>query len=168
LQVVGDVDGTLPDVLHELGIKLTKEESKLNIRPLLRLICGRFFGDFSGFVSMCIQHIKSPLGNAAIKIAHTYTGPTDSEMYADMKECNQNGKLVAHSTKMYPNDDCTFFQVLARVMSGTLHAGQQVRILGENYSLQDEEDSRVMNVGRLWVYEARYKVMQCNYSSIFD
>lgn len=48
-QVVGDVDGTLPDVLQELGIKLTKEESKLNIRPLLRLICSRFFGDFRYF-----------------------------------------------------------------------------------------------------------------------
>lgn len=65
---------------------------------------------------------------------------------------------MVHSTKMYPTDDCTFFQVLARVMSGTLYAGQEVRVLGENYSLVDEEDSRVMTVGRLWVHEARYKV----------
>lgn len=65
---------------------------------------------------------------------------------------------MVHSTKMYPTDDCTFFQVLARVMSGTLHAGQEVRVLGENYSLVDEEDSRIMTVGRLWVHEARYKV----------
>ena len=49
-------------------------------------------------------------------------------------------------------------QVLARIMSGTLYAGQTVRVLGENYSTQDEEDSRIMNVGRLWIYEARYKV----------
>lgn len=48
--------------------------------------------------------------------------------------------------------------MLARVISGTLHAGQEVRVLGENYSLQDEEDSRILQVGRLWVYEARYKV----------
>lgn len=57
---------------------------------------------------------------------------------------------------MYPTEDCTFFQVLGRVMSGTLHAGTDVRILGENYSLQDEEDSRILTVGRLWIYEARY------------
>lgn len=50
------------------------------------------------------------------------------------------------------------FQVLARVVSGTLHAGQEVRVLGESYTLQDEEDSRILQVGRLWVYEARYKV----------
>lgn len=43
-------------------------------------------------------------------------------------------------------------------MSGTIHAGQEVRILGENYTLLDEEDSRDLQIGRLWVYEARYKV----------
>lgn len=45
---MGDVDTTLPDVLNELGIKLTKEEMKLNIRPLLRLVCSKFLGDFMG------------------------------------------------------------------------------------------------------------------------
>lgn len=63
---------------------------------------------------------------------------------------------MVHSSKMYPTHDCTFFQVLARVMSGTLHAGQNIRLLGENYSLADEEDSRELTVGRLWIYEARY------------
>lgn len=63
---------------------------------------------------------------------------------------------MVYSTKMYPTEDCTFFQVLARVMSGTLHAGQEVRVLGENYTLADEEDSRILTVGRLWIYEARY------------
>lgn len=40
-------------------------------------------------------------------------------------------------------------------MSGTLYANQEVKILGENYTLMDEEDSRVLTVGRLWIYEAR-------------
>ena len=65
------------------------------------------------------------------------------------------GRLMVHSTKMYPTEDCTFFQVCGRVMSGTLHAGQEVRVLGENYTLNDEEDSRILTVGRLWIYEAR-------------
>lgn len=37
-------------------------------------------------------------------------------------------------------------------------SGQQVRILGENYTLDDEEDSKVGQVGRLWILEARYVV----------
>ncbi|CAD7084892.1 unnamed protein product [Hermetia illucens] len=157
-QVVGDVDTTLTDTLNELNIRITKEEIKSNIRPLLRLVCNRFMGDFSGFVDMCVTHIKSPLDNAKNKVDHIYTGPKEGLLYSDMTTCNQNGNLMVHSSKMYPTDDCTFFQVLARVISGILHAGQEVRVLGENYSLQDEEDSRILQVGRLWVYEARYKV----------
>ncbi|XP_044763809.1 116 kDa U5 small nuclear ribonucleoprotein component [Coccinella septempunctata] len=157
-QVVGDVDTTLPDVLDELGIKLTKNEMKLNIRPLLRLVCNKFLGDFNGFVNMCVEHVKSPLDNAKRKVNHIYTGPTTSKIYDDMIKCDQEGLLMVHSSKMYPTDDCTFFQVLGRVMSGTLHAGTDVRVLGENYTLQDEEDSRILSVGRLWIYEARYKI----------
>ena len=48
VQVVGDVDECLPRVCDELGVHLTKEEQKLNIRPLMRLMCRRFFGDFTG------------------------------------------------------------------------------------------------------------------------
>lgn len=67
-QVVGDVDTCLPMLCEELGIRLTKTESKMNIRPLLRLICSRFFGDFNGFVEMCVQHIPSPVANAEAKV----------------------------------------------------------------------------------------------------
>ncbi|XP_001861849.2 116 kDa U5 small nuclear ribonucleoprotein component [Culex quinquefasciatus] len=157
-QVVGDVDTTLADTLAELNIRVTKEEMKCNIRPLLRLICNRFIGDFCGFVDMCVEHIQSPLENAQSKIDHIYTGVKESGIYQDMLNCDQNAQLMVHSSKMYPTEDCTFFQVLARIMSGTLHAGQEVRVLGENYSLVDEEDSRTLQVGRLWIYEARYKV----------
>ncbi|XP_075215166.1 116 kDa U5 small nuclear ribonucleoprotein component [Lycorma delicatula] len=157
-QVVGDVDSTLPDVLDELNIHLSKEEMKINIRPLLRLVCNRFLGDFSGFVDMCVKHIPSPADNARTKVEHIYTGPTDTQLAEDMINCDPEGRLMVHSTKMYPTDDCTFFQVCGRIMSGTLHAGQEVRVLGENYTLADEEDSRILTVGRLWIYEARYKV----------
>lgn len=157
-QVVGDVDTTLPNVLDELNIRLTKEEMKINIRPLLRLICNRFLGDFSGFVEMCVEHIPAPLENAPAKVKHIYTGPLDTSLAEDMCSCNPDGHLMVYSTKMYPTDDCTFFQVMARVMSGTLQAGQEVRVLGENYTLTDEEDSRILTIGRLWIFEARYKV----------
>ncbi|XP_058806978.1 116 kDa U5 small nuclear ribonucleoprotein component [Phymastichus coffea] len=157
-QVVGDVDTTLPDVLDELGIRLTSEEMKMNIRPLLRLVCTRFLGDMSGFVDMCVSHIPNPKSNALSKVSHIYTGPIESLLAKDMADCNPDGRLMIHSTKMYPTDDCTLFVVLGRVMSGTLNAGDKVRVLGEAYTRQDEEDSRVMTVGRLWVSEARYNI----------
>ncbi len=62
---------------------------------------------------------------------------------------------MVHTTKNFATVDATSFHVFGRVISGTLEAGQEVRILGENYSIQDEEDCRVMPVGRLWISQAR-------------
>ncbi|XP_060572589.1 116 kDa U5 small nuclear ribonucleoprotein component-like [Ruditapes philippinarum] len=157
-QIVGDVDESLPRVCDELGISLTSEEKKLNIRPLMRIVCRRFFGDFTGFVDMCVDHIKSPLDNARRKIEHIYTGPMESDLADMMVQCDADGPLMVHTTKLYPTQDATCFHVFGRVVSGTLYANQEVRILGENYTLQDEEDSRFGQIGRLWISEARYKI----------
>lgn len=82
------MDTSLPRTLDELGIHLTKEELKLNIRPLLRLVCKKFFGEFTGFVDMCVQHIPSPKVGAKPKIEHTYTGGVDSDLGEAMSDCD--------------------------------------------------------------------------------
>lgn len=66
------------------------------------------------------------------------------------------GPLMVHTTKLYPTHDATTFHVFGRILSGTIHANQDVRILGENFTLQDEEDSKYGQAGRLWISEARY------------
>uniref|UniRef100_A0A915M4L1 Elongation factor EFG domain-containing protein n=1 Tax=Meloidogyne javanica TaxID=6303 RepID=A0A915M4L1_MELJA len=68
------------------------------------------------------------------------------------------GPLFIHTTKNYPTQDATAFHVLGRIFSGMIHIGDEVKILGENYSIQDEEDCRVMTVGRLWIPVARYDI----------
>lgn len=88
VQVVGDVDQCLTSLCEELGIRLTKEESKLNIRPLLRLIFQRFLGSFSGFVDMVAEHVPSPSDNARNKMVHAYTGPLDSDIGDDILNCD--------------------------------------------------------------------------------
>ncbi|GIY37647.1 116 kDa U5 small nuclear ribonucleoprotein component [Caerostris extrusa] len=157
-QVVGDVDIALPQLLDELSIKLTKSEMKLNVRPLLRLICSKFVGDFNGFVDMCVHHVPAPSANAKLKIEYIYTGPPGTELAEVMADCDPEGPLMVHTTKQYSTQDATSFHVFGRVMSGTLYANQDVRILGETYTSTDEEDSRIMTVGRLWISEARYKI----------
>ena len=111
-QVVGDVDTSLPMLCDELGIRLTKEESRLNVRPLLRLVFQRFLGDFTGFTEMVAQHIPSPLDNAATKVQHIYGGNPDTKRAQDMINCDaDDGHLMIHSTKQYPNEEATSFHV---------------------------------------------------------
>ncbi|RWS13955.1 116 kDa U5 small nuclear ribonucleoprotein component-like protein [Dinothrombium tinctorium] len=157
-QVVGDVDTSLPSLLDELGIKLTRAEMKMNIRPLLRLICSRFLGDFNGFVDMCVEHIPSPKDNAEHKIRSTWTGPIESPLAQAMIKCDAEGPLVVHTSKQYTTQDASTFHVFGLVLSGTLYSKQTVKVLGESYSHLDEEDSRLLTVGRLWIYESRNKI----------
>uniref|UniRef100_A0A2K5HV60 116 kDa U5 small nuclear ribonucleoprotein component n=1 Tax=Colobus angolensis palliatus TaxID=336983 RepID=A0A2K5HV60_COLAP len=142
-QVVGDVDTSLPRTLDELGIHLTKEELKLNIRPLLRLVCKKFFGEFTG-------------SNVLVQFFLTLQWRVD---VVEATPCPLfQGPLMCHTTKMYSTDDGVQFHAFGRVLSGTIHAGQPVKVLGENYTLEDEEDSQICTVGRLWISVARYHI----------
>lgn len=69
--------------------------------------------------------------------------------------CSLQGPLMCHTTKMYSTEDGVQFHAFGRVLSGTIQAGQPVKVLGENYTLEDEEDSQVCTVGRLWISVAR-------------
>lgn len=156
--IVGDVDTNLPLLLEELGVHLTKTEMSANIRPLLKMVCSRFFGPAVGFVDVLRDHCPSPIAAAERKIAHLYTGPLDSELAEDMRTCNPDGMLMVHVTKLYPSQDAQTFTALGRVFSGTLTKGAAVSVLGEHYTLEDPEDSRPETVRRLLIGEARYVI----------
>jgi len=156
--VVGDVDTQIEPLCRELGIALSQKEANLNVRRVLKIVCGRFFGPFTGFVDMLRDHVPSPEDNAERKIQHTYAGDLDGELADDMLSCNANGDLMINITKLYASADGTKFSAFGRVMSGTVHNNSSVKVLGESYTLEDEEDSKPENVHKLYVAEGRYKI----------
>jgi U5 small nuclear ribonucleoprotein component len=159
-QAVGEVDTSLSATLAELGIRLTATELKLNLRPLIKLVCSRFYGGSTGFVDMLRDHAPSPLANAETKTRLTYSGllSEDEPLAAGMLRCDPNGPLMVHVTKLYASQDGTKFDAFGRVMSGTLYNHSDVLVLGEAYTLQDPEDSKVEHASRLYVAEARYNI----------
>ena len=157
-QVVGDVDFTLVDTLKKLDIALTKQQLKLNIRPLLRLVGYRFLGDFNCLVDMLKHHVPSPNENSLNRCLKTFKGSLDSRMGQHLINFSPNGPLIAQVSKQYSTQDAITFNVFALIVSGVLNANQKVRILGENYSQLDDEDSRILQVGRLWIYNSRYSI----------
>jgi U5 small nuclear ribonucleoprotein component len=157
-QVVGEHRKSVENTLEELGVTLSNAAYKLNVKPLLKLACSAVFGSASGFTDMLVHHIPSAKDAAPTKVEHTYTGPQDSLIAKSIRECDATGPLMVNITKLYPKADCSVFDSFGRVVSGTIRTGQSVRVLGEGYSPDDEEDMAVKEVTKLWVYQSRYRI----------
>jgi len=152
-----EVEG-LQVFLRELGVTMSKPEMHLDPKPLLKLILHRFFGDASGFVDMLQHHVPSPIDSAASKVENIYTGLSDSSCMADMTACDPSGALMINVVKLYSAPDGVTFHAFGRIYSGTLKVGDSVKVLGEAYSLDDEEDMAVCEVTGISIGEGRYRL----------
>ncbi|KAH9879172.1 hypothetical protein J1614_002610 [Plenodomus biglobosus] len=144
--------------LDSLGIRLKPSEYKTDAKELMRLVCQQYFGPSLGFVDMVTQHVPSPAEGAKRLLQRHYTGPLDSKTAQAMENCDQNGPLVVHVTKLFNATDAKSFTALGRVMSGTATSPQSVRVLGEGYTLEDEEDMVVATMTDTWIAQSRYNI----------
>ncbi len=78
-----------------------------------------------------------------------------SEVAASMNACDPEGPVMVQVTKLYHTTDAQSFRAFGRVMSGTLRKGVAVKVLGEGYSPEDEEDMVKAYVEDIWINEAR-------------
>ena len=148
----------LKGLLDTLGIVLKPSQLRTDAKVLLKLVCEQFFGPSTGFVDMIVKHIPSPLEAAERRLERYYTGPLDSKVAESMKKCDQDGPLVIHVTKLFSTPDAKSFYSLGRVMSGIARPGMQVRVLGEGYSIDDEEDMAMATIKGVYIAETRYNV----------
>lgn len=148
----------LKETLGTLGIQLKPSQYKSNAKDLLKMVCEQFFGQAEGFVDMVVEHIPSPEEGAKKKLSQYYTGPTDTKVAASIERCDQDGPLVIQITKLFNTPDAAAFYSFGRVMSGTAKAGQQVRVLGEGYTVDDEEDMTLATISDTWIAESRYNI----------
>lgn len=93
-----------------------------------------------------------------LQISNSYMGPQDAELVQHMKSCNPKGPLVIHICKLFPKADTSRFDAFGRIYSGTVKPGDRVRILGEAYTPEDEEDASLATVTNVWLYQARYRI----------
>ncbi|KAK7735839.1 hypothetical protein SLS63_003801 [Diaporthe eres] len=148
----------LKATLGPLGIALKPSQYKTDAKVLLKLVCEQFFGPSTAFVDMIVQHIPSPAEAAERHLERYYTGPLDTKIAESMKVCDQNGPVVVYVTKLFNSSDAKSFYSLGRVMSGIARPGAEVRVLGEGYSLDDEEDMAVARISDVWIAETRYNI----------
>lgn len=72
-----------------------------------------------------------------------------------MKKCDPEGPLMVQVSKLYHTTDAQSFRAFGRIISGTLRKGQQLKVLGEGYSPEDEEDMMMATVEDILISEAR-------------
>jgi len=75
-----------------------------------------------------------------------------------MLKCDPKGPLMIQITKLFTKPDCQSFDAFGRIFSGTVKVGDSVKVLGENYSLDDPEDQITQEISRIFIPEARYKI----------
>jgi U5 small nuclear ribonucleoprotein component len=158
---LGESKEDLGSTLAEIDIFLHKRDYDLDARSLLKKIFLQLFGPGGGvsaFIDMVVEHIPSPKENAAAKVDRLYSGDQTGPIAEDMRALDHTGYLMIHTVKNIHRPDCNAFDVFGRVMSGTIFRGDRVKILGEAFSLDDDEDMTIREVQNLWIYEGRYRV----------
>ena len=157
-QIIGEESDKVQEVVEELGLDLPAESYGKNVKPLLKEIFASAFGSASGMVDMMVRHIPSAKEGNKIKVDRCYCGPHDSETVNRMKQCDAEGPLIMYVCKLFPKNDCSSFDAFARIISGTVKVGVNVRVLGESYTPDDDEDSSVGRITNMWKYQARYRI----------
>lgn len=107
---------------------------------------------------MIVSNFPSPVKAAKSKIEHIYTGPLNSTLSQSMISCDAKGPLMIQIVKLYNKADCSSFDAFGRIYSGTLHVNETVRVLGEGYTPEDQEDMTIKDVSALWISESRYRI----------
>lgn len=156
--VIGEHPKTIEAMLSEVGVFLKPSTYSMDTKPLLKEACSHVFGSASGIVDMLVEHIPSSRKATAKKVQLDYTGPQDGEVVDFMMQCNPRGPLVMHITKLFPKQDCSRFDAFGRIVSGTLRVGDRVKVLGEGFTPEDEEDASVAEVSGVYIYQARYRI----------
>ena len=148
----------LAPILKQLGVYLKADDYRLSTRELLRRVCSLFFGPSKCFLDMVTRFTPSPKEGAAFHIQKYYTGSRETQVFQQMLKLDIDGPCVIEIIKMYNQKDCKGFDCLGRVACGVVKKNMQVKVLGEKYSLLDEEDSAVKTITGLALLCGRFSV----------
>lgn len=146
---LGESEQVTSKLLRSLGVLLKKDQLRASARPLLRAALSKFMETAScGIVDMIVRHVPTPNAAAKGKVHRAYSGPlVNSTVVESMLTTNSKGPLVIHVAKLCSTPDGNSFDAFGRIYSGTIAPGQRVKVLGEAYVPdEDDEDCAIATV----------------------
>lgn len=129
-------------MLDAMGVKLTEKDlSKCTTeKDIYRMAMRKFIPVAEAILYGVTYKLPSPIEAQKYRCVTLYDGPMNDECAEGIKNCDPNGPLVVYISKMIPVENGGRFYAFGRVFSGTVSAGQKVRILGTNYKFGTKED----------------------------
>lgn len=96
---------------------------------MIKTVFYKYFKNNSSFVTACVEKIDSPINGTNRLVKLHYKG--DTTAFKDqIALCKKEGPLYINTVKMYHQADYKSFDVLGRIISGTIKKGDQVKIMG--------------------------------------
>lgn len=141
-----------------LGLDLKKRVYKFDTRPFMKELFGSFFGPPSSALVSSLMKLPSPRANSNTKINHLYDGPPNSKLSEHANNCDREGPLIAFVSKLVDTTDSENFYALVRVLSGSIKENQLVSLLGESYSLSNQDDYKLQKISKCYLWSGRYKI----------
>lgn len=159
---LGESEKDASKILRSVGVYLSKEQLRSSSITLLRAALEKFFPDTSGFVDLIVKNVPTPTAAAIGKVSRCYTGVLNSNVGKSMMKCDPSGPLMINITKMYAvnNQGGTAgqeFTAFGRIYSGSLKTGDKVKVLGEAYTPDDDEDMATATIDSISIPRGRYQ-----------
>ena len=138
----------LVNTLNSLGIEFNIEDKDSNKVGFLKKIIQQWLDVDECLLEMIIQHLPSPKASQRYRVDYLYEGPLDDECATAMRNCDLNGPLMIYISKIIPSKEMGRCYAFGRVFSGTVAAGQKVRIMGPNFVAGKKDDLYVKSIQR--------------------
>lgn len=135
-------------MLDKLQVRLTTEEQAYHGKALLKTVMRKFLPASDALLEMIVTHLPSPKHAQPYRVETLYEGPMDDPCAQAIRNVDPDGPLMLYVSKMVPAADKGRFYAFGRVFSGTVRAGQKVRIQGPNYVPGKTDDLFVKSVQR--------------------
>lgn len=146
---------TLDKYLPVVGVTLTAEERSFQTKRLLKCVMQKWLPADEALLEMIVSHLPSPATAQRYRVDTLYTGPLDDVSATSIRNCDAKGPLVMYVSKMVPTPDKGRFYAFGRIFSGTIEAGQKVRIMGPNFEYGKKDDLAVKNIQRVVIMMGR-------------
>jgi len=138
-------------ICDELEITLDKEQKEYVGKPLLKAVFMKWINAADALLEMIVTKLPSPVVAQKYRTPYLYEGPLDDPCAEAMRNCNPDGPLMIYVSKLVKTPEKGRFYAFGRVFSGTVKAGQKVRIMGPNFVPGKTTDLYIKGIQRVVV-----------------